>query len=449
MVSLQEKLTELATELEVPGVVAGVVIGEEVQTAYFGVTNLEHPLPVDESTLFQFGSTGKTLTATALMVLVEKGLVDLDAPVRTYLPELSLKDEDVAAKVTVLQLLNHTAGWMGDVFEDTGDGDDALEKYVAHMATLPQVTPLGAGVSYNNASLSLAGHVIARVHGTTYEQAVKELVLEPLGLTHTYAFPNDIMTMRFASGHNRQEDGSITVTRPWAIPRSATPAGGFTATLGDQLQWARFHLGQYGDDVLSAEARTRMQQPTATMPGSALGDAVGVSWLLQEIDGELVVGHGGTTHGQHSDFAMVPARDFGFVCMTNCGPTGAELHHKLRTWALENYLGITTKEPELAEVTPEQLSEYEGVYVTSAIEARIVVDGSRLVVKTRITDQGLITEDQSAEQPDIVIGLTTDGPDRHMVAEGEGKGLKGYFSRDDEGLVNGFHFGGRYMEREA
>jgi len=449
MVSLQEKLTELATELEVPGVVAGIVLGEEVQTAYFGVTNLEHPLTVDESTLFQFGSTGKTLTATALMVLVERGLVDLDAPVRSYLPELALKDEDVAAKVTVLQLLNHTAGWMGDVFEDTGDGDDALEKYVAHMATLPQVTPLGASVSYNNASLSLAGHVIARVHGTTYEQAVKELVLEPLGLRHTYAFPKDIMTMRFASGHNRQEDGSITVTRPWAIPRSATPAGGFTATLGDQLQWAKFHLGQYGDEVLSAEARTRMQQPTAAMPGSALGDAVGVSWLLQEVDGELVVGHGGTTHGQHSDFAMVPARDFGFVCMTNCGPTGAELHHKLRTWALETYLGITTKEPELAEVTAEQLSEYEGVYVTSAIEARVVVDGSLLVVKTRITDQALITEDQTAEQPDIVIGLTIDGPDRHMVAEGEAKGLKGYFSRDAEGLVNGFHFGGRYMEREA
>src|SRR3954452_4024057 len=235
MASLQEKLSELATELNVPGEVAGIVRGDETEIAVHGVTNLDHPLTVDEDTLFQVGSTGKTLTATALVALVEKGLVGLDAPVRTYVPELALTDEDVAAKVTVLQLLNHTAGWMGDVFEDTGDGDDALEKYVAYMATLPQVTPLGASVSYNNASLSLAGHVIARVHGTTYEQAVKDLVLEPLGLTHTYAFAKDIMTMRFASGHNRHEDGSITVTRPWAIPRSATPAGGWTATIGDQL----------------------------------------------------------------------------------------------------------------------------------------------------------------------------------------------------------------------
>jgi CubicO group peptidase (beta-lactamase class C family) len=449
MVSLQEKLTELATELNVPGVVAGIVVDDRTETAVHGVTNVDHPLTVDEETLFQFGSTGKTLTATALMVLADKGLVDLDATVRTYLPDLKLTDEDVAAKVTVLQLLNHTAGWMGDVFEDTGDGDDALAKYVAHMATLPQVSPLGASVSYNNASLSLAGHLIATLHGTTYEQAIRELVLEPLGLNRTYAFPKDIMTMRFASGHNRHEDGTVAVTRPWAIPRSATPAGGWTATIGDQLQWARFHLGQYGDEVLSKESRLKMHQPTADMAGSALGDAVGISWLLAELDGALLVGHGGTTHGQHSDFVMVPDRDFAFVCMTNCGPNGAELHHKLRTWALETHLGLTTKEPELADLDEAALSEYEGLYVTSAAELRIVVAPGRLVAKVRITDDSFITEGEKAEQPDVLLALTTEGGDRYVVAEGEAKGMKGYFSRGDDGLVDGINFGGRHMQRQS
>jgi CubicO group peptidase (beta-lactamase class C family) len=449
MASLQEKLTELATELAVPGVVAGIVHGDRTETAVHGVTNVDHPLAVDEATLFQFGSTGKTLTATALMVLVEKGLVDLDAPVRTYVPGLALTDEDVAAKVTVLQLLNHTAGWMGDVFEDTGDGDDALQNYVAHMATLPQVTPLGASVSYNNASLSLAGHVVAVVHGTTYEQAVRELVLDPLGLTGTHAFAKDIMTLRFASGHNRGEDGTVAVTRPWAIPRSATPAGGWTATVGDQLQWARFHLGHDGEQVLSKAARLRMHQPTAAMPGSALGDAVGISWLLADLDGARLVGHGGTTHGQHSDFVMVPAEDFAFVCMTNSGPNGAELHAKLRAWALESSLGLSTKEPELAEATAEQLAEYEGRYVTSAVEARISADGDRLVVATRITDSSFVTEGESPDQPPVRLALTTEGGDRYVVAEGDGKGLKGYFRRGDDGLVDGFHFGGRFMQREG
>jgi hypothetical protein len=94
----------------------------------------------------------------------------LGAPVRTYVPELQLRDEQVAREVTVLNLLNHTAGWDGDLFEDTGEGDDALDRYVKRMATIEQVTPLGSIVSYNNASLGLAGYVIERVTGQRFEE---------------------------------------------------------------------------------------------------------------------------------------------------------------------------------------------------------------------------------------------------------------------------------------
>jgi len=168
---LQATLDELREELQVPGVAVGVLHEGRAEYGFAGVTSVANPLPVDEDTLFQFGSTGKTYTATAIMRLVERGDVDLGAPVRTYVPELRLKDEDVAREVTVLQLLNHTAGWDGDLMEDMGNGDDALARYVSRMATIEQVTPLGATVSYNNASLSLAGRVIEKVTGTTYEQA--------------------------------------------------------------------------------------------------------------------------------------------------------------------------------------------------------------------------------------------------------------------------------------
>ncbi|MCW2709026.1 MAG: Beta-lactamase [Frankiales bacterium] len=446
--SLQEKLTELATELDVPGAVAGIVLGDETEVAVHGVTNVDHPLPVDEGTLFQFGSTGKTVTATALMVLAEQGRIDLDEPVRSYVPELRLTDQDVAEKVTVLQLLNHTAGWMGDIIHETGDGDDCLEKYVAYMATLAQVTPLGDSVSYNNASLSLAGHVLARVHGTTYEQAVRELVLDPLGLEHTFGFPKDIMTMRFASGHHRGDDGKVGVARPWALPRSGTPAGGWTATVGDQLLWARFHLGGYGEEVLSPKGRARMQEPTAHMPGSALGDAVGISWLLSELDGALLVGHGGTTIGQHSDFLLVPERGFGFVCMTNSGPNGGELHGKLRAWALENVLGLSSEEPELADLTDAQLAEFEGRYVTSAAVVDLTAQQGRLIAKITITDTSLISEGQSPEQPKVPLAIVVGDGDKYVIPEGDAKGMKGYFSRDADGRVDGVNFSGRHMARE-
>jgi CubicO group peptidase (beta-lactamase class C family) len=108
---LQEKMAEVATRLDVTGAAVGVAIGPETHVAFHGVTNLDEPLHVDAGTLFQIGSTGKTYTTTALMQLVEQGRVELDAKVRTYIPELRLEDEQVARDVTVLHLLNHTAGW--------------------------------------------------------------------------------------------------------------------------------------------------------------------------------------------------------------------------------------------------------------------------------------------------------------------------------------------------
>src|SRR5579884_3476508 len=170
--ALAARVKELAEEYQVPGVAVGIYLAGEEQYAVHGVTSIENPLPVDENTLFQFGSTGKTFTATAIMRLVEEGKIDLDAPVRTYVPELRLKDEDVAQRVTVLQLLNHSAGWQGDYFEDTGRGDDAYARYVEKMADLEQVYPLGTQASYNNASLALAGRVIEKVTGKVYEDAI-------------------------------------------------------------------------------------------------------------------------------------------------------------------------------------------------------------------------------------------------------------------------------------
>lgn len=443
--SLQEKLTALATELAVPGAVVGIVHGGKVEIAVHGVTNVDHPLEVNEQTLFQFGSTGKTLTATALMVLAEQGKIDLGAPVRTYVPELKLKDEGVAEKVTVLQLLNHTAGWSGDVVPETGDGDDAVAKAVALMVNLEQVSPLGASVSYNNASLSLAGHVLANVTGTTYEQAVRDLVLTPLGLKNTHAFAKEIMTFRFASGHQRSSEGVVEVVRPWSLPRSGTPAGGWTATIGDQVLWAQLHLGQIGEDVLSPAARLQMQTPTAEMPGSALGDAVGISWLLSEYGGVTMVSHGGTTIGQHSDFAMVPERDFAFICMTNCGPTGPELYGALRTWALESYLGLTAAEPELA-VDPD-LTPYEGLYTSAVADLRMTAANGLLAAAITITDLTLMAEGDDPVQPSIDLALLTGTDDRYVVPTGEGKGMRGYFTRDEAGQVNGINLSGRHMTK--
>src|SRR3989475_12978299 len=104
--TLRKFVEEAASRLEVPGVSVGVYADGQEQYAFHGVTSLENPLPVEENTLFQFGSTGKTFTATAMMRLVEQGKVDLNEKVPAYVAELKVKDDDVAPEDTGLALFN-------------------------------------------------------------------------------------------------------------------------------------------------------------------------------------------------------------------------------------------------------------------------------------------------------------------------------------------------------
>lgn len=454
--TLGAKVSELATELDVTGVSVGIYHQGEEHYAYHGVTSVENPLEVDENTLFQFGSTGKTYTATAMMRLVERGDVELEAPVRKYLPDLKLKDPDVAERVTILQLFNHTAGWSGDLMTDTGDGDDALAKYVALMADIEQVTPLGQSVSYNNASLSLAGHVIATVTGTTYEKAMRELIFEPIGLKNTFFFPNDIMTRRFAVGHNKKPDGTIHVARPWLFSRGGWPAGGMSANSKDQVLWARFHLGDGtgadGTRVLSKELLDLMKQPTVATPGSALGDHIGISWMLRDVEGVRLVGHGGDTVGQHSAFTMVPERDFAVSIMTNSS-TGTELNEKLSRWALEEYLGVVETDPEPILLGDEALAPYTGRFETIAATVDITVRQGLLVAEVALKPETIKELMEAGEDPPepepILLGLLEEGGDRYVVAEGVAKGMKGYFSRNPQGEIDAVHVGGRLATRVA
>ncbi|MGH3276939.1 MAG: serine hydrolase domain-containing protein [Streptosporangiaceae bacterium] len=452
---LQAAVSAAARELAVPGVAVAVYHQGAEHYAFRGITSLDNPLPVEAGTLFQFGSTGKTYTATAIMRLVERGAVDLDAAVRRYVPELALKDEEAARGVTVLQLLNHTAGWAGDLMDNTGSGDDALERFVERMAQIDQVTPLGATVSYNNAALSLAGRLIERVTGNTFEEAIRELLFEPLGLTHSYFFPTDVMTRRFVAGHNQKPDGTLNVARPWAVPRGVNPAGGITSNAGDLIRWARFHLGDGravdGTRVLSADLLRRMQQPTAQSPGNAVGDAVGIGWWLRDVDGLRFVVHGGNTIGQDSAFDMVPERDFAFISLTNSSPNGSQFNDRMRRWALQSYLNVAERDPVPVELDEPELQPYTGRYETLASVAEVTVRGGQLLV-TIATKPGaraglMVEDDDDADMPPLAIGLLGGPGDRYIIIDGPAKGMKGYFTRSQGGEVTAIHLGGRLAKR--
>jgi CubicO group peptidase (beta-lactamase class C family) len=451
---LKQILDTHAARTGTPGAAVGVYLDGEELYAYHGVTSVENPLPVDANTLFQFGSTGKTFTATAIMRLVEDGKINLDATVRTYLPEFRVADEDASANATVLNLLNHTAGWSGD-FMGTGHdlGDDALAKFITAMSALAQENPLNAGVSYNNASLSVAGRVIEKVTGKRYEDAIADLIFKPLGMEHSFFFADDVMTRRFVVGHNAT-DGKFTVARPWGLPRAGAPAGGITANAGDQVAWIRFHLGDGtapdGTRLLSQGNLERMRTPTAHMPGAALGDAVGISWMLRDVDGVQVVSHGGSTIGQQSAFEMVPEKKFGIAVLTNGGSAGSDLNHGVVRDVMAHYAGVVEKDPEASTRDSAALSDFLGGYETIAMAIEVSESDGGLKVAMTAKPAFLEAIGATAEdfaEPPVPIGMIGAEGDKFVVTEGSAKGMKGYFARNDAGEVSGVHMGGRLAGR--
>jgi len=203
-----------AEKFAIPGVAVAVWADGTETYACHGVTSLEDPRPVDEHTLYSLGSISKTFTATAMMRLVAQGKVDLDAPVRRYVPELVLRNEQWTSEMTVLNLLNHTAGLDWRLIVDTGGGDDALAQFVARLAELRQLAAPGTRTSYSQAGYNLAGRIIEKITGLTFERAVETLILEPLGLGDTLYTMDDIMARpTVAMGHNADENGQYAIDR--------------------------------------------------------------------------------------------------------------------------------------------------------------------------------------------------------------------------------------------
>ncbi|MCV7145708.1 serine hydrolase domain-containing protein [Mycobacterium riyadhense] len=358
----------------IPGVAVAVWAGGQEYVKGYGVTNVDHPLPVDGDTIFRIGSTTKTFTGTATMRLVEQGKVDLDSPVRRYIPDFAVADESVSATVTVRQLLNHTAGWDGRNGQDFGRGDDAVARYVNSMTRLPQLTPPGTTFAYNNSGLVVAGRIIELVAGTTYESAIQKLVLDPLQLAHTRYFSDQIIGLNVAASHKVVDGKPIVDTDFWAFPRSCNPTGGLMSTARDQLRYARFHLGDgrapNGQQILSRQSLEAMRSnPGAggTLFVELIG--MGVTWMLRpSAENVTVVEHGGTWKGQRSGFVMVPDRNFAMTVLTN-SDGGFHMINDLFScgWALHTFAGVSNLPATPVHLGAVELAPYEGRYIAEQV----------------------------------------------------------------------------------
>lgn len=321
----QRRLAELAAAHRVPGATLGILrLGDKPVVAHSGVLNVATGVDVTDDSVFQIGSITKVWTATVVMQLVDEGKLDLDAPIVEVLPELRLSDPEVTKRVTMRHLLTHTSGVDGDLFTDTGRGDDCLELYADQLDQAEQNHPLGATFSYCNSGFNLAGRVIEKLTGQTWDQAMRERLFTPLGLTHTMTLPEEALMFRAAVGHLTEGDEDPRPAPVWGLPRSLGPAGLVTASAADVLEFARLHLmggvAADGTRVLTESAANEMTTKQADVPDPyTLGDSWGLGWIRLEWDGHRLYGHDGNTIGQSAFLRILPGHDLAVTLLTNGG----------------------------------------------------------------------------------------------------------------------------------
>ncbi len=439
---LCDRIVDDMKRLDVPGVAVGVWNGSQEFSAGFGVTSAEHPLPVTPDTLFQVGSISKTFTGTLLMLLAEKGKLDLDQPVQTYLPKLKLSDPEVTATVTTRHLLTHTGGWVGDYFNDFGNGDDALKKMVKSLDILPQVTRPGELWSYNNAGFNIAGYLVEMLTKQPFENAAQKLLLDPLGMNMTFFFPSDIMiTHRFVAGHMKYGQ-EVRVARPWAIGRAGAAVGGVVSTVRDLLRYGRFHMSngkpEGGKKLISVKSLKAMRAPQADAGGRG---KIGITWFIREMEGITVYGHGGATKGQQAIFHFIPEKDFAVAVLTN-SDDGGVITANILPWIMDIYFGITTPAPQPRLKQDDELAEFTGSYdlPLSAfnLEAR---DG--YLVMNEIPRGGFPTPDSPAGPAMPPIRLAFYENDKVIGLDEPMKNALGDFIRGENGQVRFLRIGGR------
>lgn len=400
--SLPGLLADLVAEHDVPGAQVAVLTPTGVVDAAAGVTNLRTQVPVTTETVFQIGSITKVLTATLVLQLVEEGLLSLDSTLAEVLPGFDVAVAGSAERITVGQLLDHSNGIDGDLFLDTGRGEDAVARYVDAMRGLTLVHPVGEAFSYSNSAYTLAGHLVATVRGAVWEDVVAERLLAPLGMTSAGTLPEHALRHDAAVGHVREADGTQRPASVWAPDRAAGPAGLVHTTMRDLLAFAQLHLGG-GPALLSPASIALMQQPrTPTRDGRA----VGLGWFLDDWQQPVLL-HDGGTIGQLAFLRVLPRSGCAIALGTN-GPTGGAVFEGLVRGLLPA-LGepvLPTRPVPTPGPVPDSAADWVGTYANAGVRYDVRLDDGRLLAATTSLMPGAIT--QGALVPDAEL-LHVDG----------------------------------------
>jgi CubicO group peptidase (beta-lactamase class C family) len=437
------RLDELLQRYRIPGVALGIFYDGEIFSTARGMANLRAGIEATPDSVFLIGSITKVFTTTLVMQLVELGEVELNAPVHTYVPELKLSDAEATQSVTVRHLLTHTSGITGDYFPDFGRGDDAVANLVASFDSVEMLCRPGRMFSYCNSGFILAGRLIERVTGQTWDRVLRERLLNPLGADSFCTLPEEALLHRVGVGHVPDpESGQLRPGQMWPEVRSGGPAG-FTpfATVTDLLTFARLHLDggvtQTGKRLLSEESVAAMQaQHVESNPSGAYeGNGWGMGWARYRYgDNEPVIGHNG---GAAAVLRVLPERNFAIASLTNA-PMGMFVGQRIIDAIVSELFGLSIPEAPASGYSLPDLKRYEGSYRHHTYRQHVTIADGQLVTRT----EGRATPPTVLKPLDSTT-FTTHAPASDIPYKAA------FLELDEVGRPGYFHIGGRAFLRDA
>jgi CubicO group peptidase (beta-lactamase class C family) len=338
---------------DVPGIAVCVIKdGKVIHSKGYGVRSLRTGQPVDENTLYGIASNSKAFTTAALGMLVDEGKLSWDDKVRKFIPEFKLFDPYVTEEFTIRDLLCHRSGLglgAGDLMFFPDGSDFTIPDIIHNLQFLKPVTSFRSQYAYDNNLYIMAGEVVARASGMSWEDFIQRRILGPVGMSHSAAtFDRLRDTSDVIDGHSRVDGKVQVIVRHRGQVDDA--AGGIYSSISDLSKWVLLHLahGKFGPDSgrLFSEAVLRERwAPQTILPVGGPGPynthfaAYGLGFGLSDVKGYKQVSHTGGLEGMVTQITMIPELQLGIIVLTNAeeGAAFTAITNQIK----DAYFGIT------------------------------------------------------------------------------------------------------------
>jgi CubicO group peptidase (beta-lactamase class C family) len=315
---------------DVPGMAIGVVHdGKLIHSKGYGVRSLKTKQPVDENTLFGIASNSKAFTTTALAMLADEGKLSWDDKVRKYIPEFILYNPFVSEEFTIRDLVTHRSGLglgAGDLMFFPEGGDITVQDIIHNLRYLRRESSFRSKYDYNNNLYIVAGEVVRRVSGLTWEAFIETRILQPLGMNNSKASYNRVVNRTNLIDAHAPVNGKVeAIPHDWN--ETANAAGGIMSNISDLSKWVITQLNEgvmsNGNRLVSARQHREMWTIQTMIPVAPNGpyqtqfNGYGLGWVISDVKGKKQVGHTGGLIGTVTQVTLIPELKLGIIVLTN------------------------------------------------------------------------------------------------------------------------------------